>query len=144
MSPNAEGGGGGYGVSANKYSCALRAQINFGDLTPYLTMPSGHVQCTSVHFLHIALKNFGAVYVYHFSKPFSSNWSFIKSISKLCLTKALCLTLSIDLFLELLMAFKLKKVLKSSWNCLLYFSLKLKHKWIFSKYDKCSYVVGSF
>ncbi len=35
MSPNA--GGGGCGVSANDYSCALGAQINFGDLTPYLT-----------------------------------------------------------------------------------------------------------
>jgi hypothetical protein len=31
-----EGGGGG-GVSANEYSCAHGAQINFGDLTPYLT-----------------------------------------------------------------------------------------------------------
>ncbi len=36
MSPNA-GGGGGCGVSANDYSCAHGAQINFGDLTPYLT-----------------------------------------------------------------------------------------------------------
>jgi hypothetical protein len=34
MSPNA-GGGGSYGVSANEYS--RTAQINFGDLTPYLT-----------------------------------------------------------------------------------------------------------
>jgi hypothetical protein len=25
------------GVSANEYSCAHGAQINFGDLTPYLT-----------------------------------------------------------------------------------------------------------
>jgi hypothetical protein len=33
-----EGEGGGCGVSANDYSCAqLGAQINFGDLTPYLT-----------------------------------------------------------------------------------------------------------
>ncbi len=30
-------GGGGCGVSANEYSCAHGAQINFGDLTPYLT-----------------------------------------------------------------------------------------------------------
>jgi hypothetical protein len=43
MSPNAGGwGGGGSGgkgcwVSANEYSCAYGAQINFGDLTPYLT-----------------------------------------------------------------------------------------------------------
>jgi len=30
-------GGGGRRVSANEYSCALGAQINFRDLTPYLT-----------------------------------------------------------------------------------------------------------
>jgi hypothetical protein len=30
-------GGGGCGVSANEYSCANGAQINFRDLTPYLT-----------------------------------------------------------------------------------------------------------
>jgi hypothetical protein len=36
MSPNA-GGWGVAGVSANEYSCAHGAQINFGDLTPYLT-----------------------------------------------------------------------------------------------------------
>jgi hypothetical protein len=36
MSPNA-GGGGGVRVSAIEYSCARGAQINFGDLTPYLT-----------------------------------------------------------------------------------------------------------
>jgi hypothetical protein len=37
MSPNAGGGDG--EVSANEYSCTLYtgAQINFGDLTPYLT-----------------------------------------------------------------------------------------------------------
>jgi hypothetical protein len=34
MSPNA--GEGGCGVSANEYSCAHGAQINFGDVTPYL------------------------------------------------------------------------------------------------------------
>jgi hypothetical protein len=31
------GVGEGCDVSANEYSCALRAQINFEDLTPYLT-----------------------------------------------------------------------------------------------------------
>jgi hypothetical protein len=36
MSPNA--GGGGCEVSSNEYSCAFSAQINFGDLSPYLTM----------------------------------------------------------------------------------------------------------
>jgi hypothetical protein len=36
MSPNA-GGEVGCGASDNEFSCAHRAQINFGDLTPYLT-----------------------------------------------------------------------------------------------------------
>ncbi len=31
-----EKGSGGYGVSATEYSCAHGAQINFGNLTPYL------------------------------------------------------------------------------------------------------------
>jgi hypothetical protein len=35
--PNAGGEGGSCGGSANEYSCAHRAQINYGDLTPYLT-----------------------------------------------------------------------------------------------------------
>jgi hypothetical protein len=35
MSPNAGGGVGGLRVSANEYSCAHGAQINFGDLTPW-------------------------------------------------------------------------------------------------------------
>jgi hypothetical protein len=40
MSPNAgRGGGRGCGVLANEYSCAIVAQINFGDLTPSLTLP---------------------------------------------------------------------------------------------------------
>ncbi len=38
MNPNAGGGvWGSCGVSANEYSCAHGAQINFGNLTPYLT-----------------------------------------------------------------------------------------------------------
>jgi hypothetical protein len=40
MSPNTGGGGGVAGVSANEYSCAHGAQINFGDLAPYLTYDS--------------------------------------------------------------------------------------------------------
>ncbi len=36
MSPNG-GNGGGSRVSPNEYSCAHEAQINFGDLTAYLT-----------------------------------------------------------------------------------------------------------
>ncbi len=36
MSPNG-GGGWGYGVSTNDYSRTHGAQINLGDLTPYLT-----------------------------------------------------------------------------------------------------------
>ncbi len=35
MRPNA-GGGEGWGPSANEYSCAHGAQINFGDLSPYV------------------------------------------------------------------------------------------------------------
>ncbi len=43
MSPNAKGGGGGFGgggcgVSANESGCAHGAQINFGDITPYLLL----------------------------------------------------------------------------------------------------------
>ncbi len=42
MSPNAGGrGGGGCEVSANEYSCAHGTQINFGDLTTYLTYGPG-------------------------------------------------------------------------------------------------------
>jgi hypothetical protein len=37
MSPNAGGGGKSCGVSANEYSCTHGAQMNFGDLTLYLT-----------------------------------------------------------------------------------------------------------
>ncbi len=37
MRPHAGGGGGSCVVSANKYSYPHGAQINFGDLTPYLT-----------------------------------------------------------------------------------------------------------
>ncbi len=44
MSPNA--GGGGCGVSANKYSCAHGAQINFGDPTPYLTYGTNRMLLT--------------------------------------------------------------------------------------------------
>jgi hypothetical protein len=35
-------GEGGCGVSASEYSCAHGAQINFGDLTPYLTYAIDH------------------------------------------------------------------------------------------------------
>jgi hypothetical protein len=34
-------GEGGCGVSAKEYSCAHGAQINFGDLTPYLKLDMG-------------------------------------------------------------------------------------------------------
>jgi hypothetical protein len=33
--------GGGCEVSAKEYSCGQGAQINFGDLTPYLTYDTG-------------------------------------------------------------------------------------------------------
>ncbi len=42
-------GRGGCGVSDNKYSCAHGAQINFGDLIPYLTYdPLCHISADSV------------------------------------------------------------------------------------------------
>jgi hypothetical protein len=44
-SPNAVvGGGKGFGVSANEYSCAHRAEINFGDLTPHLTNAENKIE----------------------------------------------------------------------------------------------------
>ncbi len=43
MSTNAGGGVvAACGVSANEYSCAHEAQINFGDLTPHLTYGLDH------------------------------------------------------------------------------------------------------
>ncbi len=51
MSPNARGGGG-FGVSANEYSCAHGAQINFGDLTSYLTyVCTSRLHGTSAYFI---------------------------------------------------------------------------------------------
>jgi hypothetical protein len=49
MSSNA-GREGGCGVSANEYSCTHGAQINLGDLTPYLTYDSQLV--VSTIFIH--------------------------------------------------------------------------------------------
>ncbi len=40
------GGGGGCGVSANEYSCAHGAQINFGDQTPSLPYDIHHEENT--------------------------------------------------------------------------------------------------
>jgi hypothetical protein len=42
----------GWGVSgsANEYSCAHEAQINFGDLTPYLTYANRARSCISISF----------------------------------------------------------------------------------------------
>jgi hypothetical protein len=42
-------GGGGCGVSANEYSCALEAQINFGELTPYLTYAGYRVRTVNYY-----------------------------------------------------------------------------------------------
>ncbi len=51
MSPYAGGGGGrSHGVSANEYSCNTGAQINFGDLTPYITYVSTEVWSLLVFF----------------------------------------------------------------------------------------------
>jgi hypothetical protein len=46
------GEGGSCGVSANEYSCAHGAQINFGDLSPYLTF----------EYNFFLLQNFSALY----------------------------------------------------------------------------------
>ncbi len=82
MSQNAGGGGRGLlrcGVSANEYSCAHGAQINFGDLTSYLTYvqkpmlalffgshetsqiiwiskPAPTIQCTVIRFVWVSAK----------------------------------------------------------------------------------------
>jgi hypothetical protein len=44
------------GVSANEYSCAHGAQINFGDLTPYLTYPIFYIS-TVVYQLVLVNRN---------------------------------------------------------------------------------------
>jgi hypothetical protein len=43
-------GSGGCGVSANEYSCAHGAQINFGDLTPYITYDLGCTLKCEIYF----------------------------------------------------------------------------------------------
>jgi hypothetical protein len=47
-------GGMGCGVSANEYSCVLGAQINFGDLTPYLTSGKYLLIDTTFSQIHLA------------------------------------------------------------------------------------------
>jgi hypothetical protein len=65
------GKGGGWvavcGVSANEYSCAHGAQINFGDPTPYLTYGNSQVGRGVTKFVGSAIKNrtrhgYGAVW----------------------------------------------------------------------------------
>ncbi len=56
MSP--KGGEGSCGVSANEYSCTFGAQINFGDLTPYLSfgyMYESTLYCTSLQISEVNL-----------------------------------------------------------------------------------------
>ncbi len=57
MSPNA--GEGDYGTSANEYSCVHGAQINFGELTPYLTSGATEQSLgdTKVKFCHLFHEN---------------------------------------------------------------------------------------
>jgi hypothetical protein len=45
------GGEGGCGVSANEYSCVHGAQINCGDLTPYLIYDSYGLWITNLRFV---------------------------------------------------------------------------------------------
>jgi hypothetical protein len=56
MSPNRGGGGAGCGVSANKYSCAHGAQINFEDLPPYLIHITVEGIAATVH-IHLVLRS---------------------------------------------------------------------------------------
>jgi hypothetical protein len=56
MSPNFGGDAGCCGVSANEYSCAHEAQINFGDLIPYLTYDN-------VELFRYEYKYFGILYL---------------------------------------------------------------------------------
>jgi hypothetical protein len=58
ISPNAwvvVGGGGGCGFSANEYISAHGAQINFGDLTPYLTHGCDHSLFSTIYILDFYL-----------------------------------------------------------------------------------------
>ncbi len=57
MSQNV-GGGEGSGVSANEYSCTYTgAQINFGDLTPYLSYAkSSLVAALLIPSIHVSLE----------------------------------------------------------------------------------------
>jgi hypothetical protein len=52
------GGGGGCGVSANGYSCTYTgAQINFGDLTPYLTYGGYQLKLTNLPIVKLSKSN---------------------------------------------------------------------------------------
>ncbi len=56
-------GGGDCWVSANDYSCAHGAQINFGDITPYLTHDQG--VWSVVHFLKLRqIRTHGVLYIW--------------------------------------------------------------------------------
>jgi hypothetical protein len=50
------GGGGGCGFSANEYISAHGAQINFGDLTPYLTYSCDYSLFSTIYILDFHLK----------------------------------------------------------------------------------------
>jgi hypothetical protein len=60
MIPNVRGGGGGCGVSANEYSCAHKAQINYEDTTLYLTYALKFLWKSS----HAKYKKLNVDYVY--------------------------------------------------------------------------------
>ncbi len=73
MSPNAGGrGGGGFGVPANEYSWAHGAQINFGDLTPYLTYDSGLTDAFFFGMAHTAEYNSAVYIIFDLLSYFSS------------------------------------------------------------------------
>jgi hypothetical protein len=67
MSPDA-GGGGRCEVSANDYSCAHGAQINFGDLTPYFTYVFRPSHYDSQARSEVVVLRFGALFfIYQFA-----------------------------------------------------------------------------
>ncbi len=72
IEPKREVEGWGCGVSANEYSCAHGAQMNFGDLTPYLTYAS---------YIHILAGNFLWTVSWHQLTNLTSSNTFMKSCS---------------------------------------------------------------
>jgi hypothetical protein len=77
--------GEGCGVSANEYSCAHRAQINFEDLTPYLTYASdvrsdsqNFIPESVIFFYNIhTVQSSNHIHTIHSPRPFSISSSLV-------------------------------------------------------------------